>query len=424
MEQSSFPTNQTRELMSYRKVTNCRICNSTDLFSYLELPDSPLCNNLSDVPWAEQDLYELKMLLCKNCFLSQLSVVVKPEVLYSNYAYKSSTSQTFKDHCYKMAVDIQSQFKLPDNPLVLDIASNDGCLLREFKRAGFTRLIGFEPAKNIANHETYKLDELICVVNDFFSEETAKLVKGDDGGGRASVITATNVFAHVDDLHDFLRGVKWFLHEEGIFVVEVPYLPNLMKNNQFDTVYHEHLSYFLLKPLLRLFEEHGLPIFKVEEYSIHGGSIRLYASKNYYQEDRSVSELLEFEDVSGFYKVDTYIDFAARTLRVAADLQIIMNFVKNSGKKVMGYGASAKCISLINYLGLGDSIHSIVDDTPGKQGKFTPNSNLPIVDFSHFEKEKPDYILLTAWNFASEMMAKTGHLGTKYIMPIPEPRII
>ncbi len=410
--------------MSYRKVTNCRICNSTDLFPYLILPDSPLCNNLSDEP-TDQDRYELKVLLCKNCFLSQLSIVVSPEILYSNYAYKSSTSQTFKDHCYKMAESIKSEFKFLDHPLVLDIASNDGCLLREFKRAGFNRLLGFEPAKNIGNYEkSYKIDEMICVVNDFFSEDSAKRVKGDVAGGRASIITATNVFAHVDDLDDFLRGVHWFLREDGIFVVEVPYLPNLMKHNEFDTVYHEHLSYFLLKPLLRLFEEAGLQIFKVEEYPIHGGSIRLYASKHFYQEDRSVSDLLEFEEVSGFYKVDTYIDFAVRTLRVAADLQIIMKFVKDSDKKVMAYGASAKGISLINYLGLAEYIHSIVDDTPGKQGKFTPGSNLPIVDFSHFEKEKPDYILLTAWNFASEMKSKTAHLGAKYILPIPEPKII
>ena len=211
----------------------------------------------------------------------------------------------------------------------------------------------------------------------------------------------------------------------GVFVGEFPYLPNLIRENQFDTIYHEHLSYFLLGPLVRLFKSRGLPIFKVEKIPIHGGSIRIYASKSRNRSDRSVEDMLDSEHSSGFYDVSTYITFGTKVDNVRVNLTNALMSIYNMDKKVMGYGASAKGISLLNYCGIDNKyIHSIVDETPAKRGKFTPGSHIPIVGFSHFEEEKPDYILLLSWNFKEELISKTKHLGAKYIVPIPEVSVV
>ena len=414
--------------MDYKKVESCRVCKSYRLRSYLNLGSVPLCNSLQKSEYEQVEKYPIEVLFCEDCYLSQLSIVVDPKILYSDYVYHSSVSQTFKEHCYQMALTLKSEFVFTEFPLVLDIASNDGCLLREFKRAGFTRLLGFEPAKNIGTYETsYKLDELICVVNDFFCEASARSVKGDAGGGQASIITATNVFAHVDDLDDFLRGVKWFLHDNGVFVVEVPYLKHLIQKNEFDTIYHEHLSYFLLKPLVKLFERHGLPIFRVEEYPIHGGSIRIYASLNRPVES-SVTDMLRDEELAGLYNIKTYEEFNRMVMHLTEGFCTMMEMFYYECKKVVAYGASAKGISLLNYCGIKNHmITCIIDDTPDKQGKLTPGSLIPIVSYPYFEAVKPDVIVLLAWNFAEELMAKTKwhkDKGGHYVIPVPELKII
>ena len=244
-------------------------------------------------------------------------------------------------------------------------------------------------------------------------------------GGKANIITATNVFAHVDDLHDFLRGVKYSLADDGVFVVEVPYLNNLLKNNYYDTIYHEHLSYFLLHPLYKLFSMNELPIFRVEHIPIHGGSLRVYASKNYYPEEVSVVRLLQDETDAELFESKTYDSFAQKVESSCGALECLLQSLFIAGKRVVGYGASAKGISLLNYSGIKrDWIEYIVDETPEKIGKFTPGSKIPIVDFSAFEVNKPDYILLLAWNFAAELMSKTEHLNARYIIPMPEIKII
>jgi len=408
--------------LNYKRITNCRICGSKDLVPYIELPDSPLCNKLQDDK-SDSELYELKVLFCNNCYLSQLSIVVDPEVLYKeSYPYHSSVSNTFKKHCFDMAMSLKKYKNKTDGNIILDIASNDNCLLKEFRNAGDYIVYGVEPSNSFKpDYSTDSYKDAIPVIHSFWSETCL-----DHTGLRNKIdfITALNVLAHVDDLDEFMRGIVKYISEDGIFVVEVPYLPNLINNNEFDTIYHEHLSYFLLKPLKELFLNHRIPIFKVEKYPIHGGSIRIYASKSYYEQDGSVSEMIFNEESNGFYSIEKYKEFANRTLRVAADLQIIMNFIKSNNKKIMAYGASAKGISIINYLGIGKYIHSIVDDTPAKQGKITPGEKIQIVGFEYFEKEKPDYIILLAWNFAEEMMAKTKHIGSRYIVPIPVPTII
>lgn len=315
-----------------------------------------------------------------------------------------------------MVIHLKNNFNYKNEPpTVIDIAANDGCLLREFRDEGFI-VRGFEPCEELAKSSwNPEKKEFILVIPKFFNLENSKNQRSWSG---EDFITATNVFGHVDDLKDFLAAVKYQLesNNKGVFVVEVPHLLNLIKNHLFDTIYHEHLSYFLLRPLLRLFKDAGLPIFKVEKYNVHGGTIRIYAGNpGFHEIDISVGELVYEEESEGMYEISTYYDFATRVYGIGQKLQALLSGLE--GKKIMGFGASAKGISLINYLGIGKYFHSIVDETPSKQGKFTPGYNIPIVAFSHFEKEKPDRIFIFASNFLWEMVEKTAHIECEYIIP-------
>lgn len=422
--------------MDHKIPTNCRVCFSTNLKEYLDLGWMPLANKLTDVKNEAVSVYPLKVLFCDDCYLSQLSVVVDPEVLYSNYPYHSSVSQTFKLHCDEMAKKLNSMWKEPKKPegwvgdykyipKVLDIAANDGCLLREFQRNGFG-VVGVEPAKNLASNDTVlgrALDgELIPMYNDFWSDKLAQNIAS--GGNYFDFVVATNVLAHVDDLDDFLSGVERVLIDRGVFVVEVPYLPNLIKNNAFDTIYHEHLSYFLLHPLRMKYEQHGLTIIKVEQYPIHGGSIRIYAGKGNCITDPSVFAMERTEAEDGYYNFSTYENFKRQVEMVKTILKETMVSLKNSCKKVAGYGASAKGSTLLNYCGIiGSDLEYIVDDTEAKIGKYVGGVGIKIEPFVRFYENAPDYILLLAWNFSEEMKLKTKYVGAKYITPIPQVNI-
>lgn len=403
----------------FKRVEKCRACDSVELVPYLSFPDSPAVNRLLKSPDQIAETFEVKLLVCPRCFLSQLSVVVDPEYLYSEYAYHSSISKTWRDHCRQLAKDLRAKFDFTcDRPRLMDIASNDGCLMREFKAEEFD-VMGYEPCAEMAD-KTQKEGLATCC--GFFREV------GSDVNleCQKDVITATNVLAHVDDLHGFVRGVKNYLDPaRGIFVAEFPHMLNIFDYNQFDTVYHEHLSYFLLGPLRQVFKTNGLDIFRVERLEIHGGSLRIYACNSGQRPiEPSVQDCLDAENAGRMYDIEMYKEFSSWISRYHGDINTMLHFYKTTGKKVMGYGASAKGMSLINYMGVGDMVHSIVDETPYKIGKFAPGSGLPIVGFEAFEKERPDYILLLSWNFAEEMMKKTAHLGAKYIIPIPTPEVV
>jgi len=405
----------------FKPVTNCRCCESTNLIKYLDLGEVPPCNSLLKSTEQYVDRYPIEMMLCRDCFLSQLSVVIDPSILFKDYVYHSSISKTFRDHCVQLVGQISYDFVINQTDLIIDIASNDGCLLKQFKWAGFKNLVGIEPSENLT--ESY--DDLeIGSINKFFSFSNSKLLR-DTWGMGAKVITAQNVLAHVDGLDDFLRGIHYLLRDDGVFVAEFPHMMNLIKNNQIDTIYHEHLSYFLLKPLIKIFGFNGLSIFHAEEVPIHGGSLRIYASKNHNRIDYTVGEILSKESISGCYEELTYTMLNKKVYMVKETLLNTIIRIREDGKKIMGFGASAKGISLLNYFGINaNHIHSIVDETPDKIGKWTPGSNIPIVGFAEFEKEKPDYILLLAWNFEKEMRDKTSFLGCQYIIPIPDVVIV
>lgn len=417
--------------MDYKTVTECRVCKSTRLTKYLDLGLIPLANAINQTPIGKfQDKYPLQVMLCEECSLSQLSIVVDPKVLYANYPYHSGVSSTFRQHCYDLGAKLRAMWDKRDReesnpnilasisggrqqPNVLDIACNDGTLLKEFRKSGFT-VNGVEPSNIEIPHE-----DLIPVIRQFWSEKLA---------GQYAVafdfITATNVFAHVDDLDDFVRGVKLLLLPKGVFVVEVPYLMQMLVNKTFDTIYHEHLSYFTVRALNTLFNKHGMTLFKVEQNTIHGGSIRCFVSKHKYQIDSSVDYLIRTEGLMGLGRINEYHDFSIYCQELKRDLRNMFEICKSQNAKVMGYGATAKSTVLLNYCGItNDMIHSIVDETPDKQNKYTAGTDIPIVDFSHFEKEEPDFIVLLAWNFATELKQKTAHLRCLYIHPMPVVRV-
>lgn len=416
--------------MDYKEIRNCRVCGSASLKPYLEFPNSPLANKLVTQESPDSNKYPIKLLFCEECALSQLSVVVDPTIMFENYVYHSSISETFKKHCYDMAVELKEMYRPVENkdwligekpmPTVLDIASNDGCLLEQFQMVGYG-VLGIEPSKNLSDMANEKL---LMTIPEYFSEKVSMELFHSPSNQR-SFVTATNVLAHVDDINDFLLGVKHALRQDGTFVCEVPYLPNLINGNQFDTVYHEHLSYFLLGPLVRAFEKAGLHIFRVKEVPIHGGSLRIYAGKDNRQMEQSVEAYLDYEEMNGFYDYGKYLDFWVRDYGIGDKLLKLLRKIKEEGKIVVAYGAAAKGISFLNYFGISNKlIHSIVDETPAKWDKLAPGSLIPIVPFEAFEKIKPDYILLLAWNFKEELMRKTAHLGAKHIIAIPQLEVI
>lgn len=427
--------------MDYKFVTQCRICSSSLLSLYLDLGDLPLPNKLSSSEKEVSKIYPLQVVYCQECSLSQLNIVVDPKILYSNYPYHSSVSKTFQVHCKSMAKEFRKYFKDWEKPLVIDIASNDGCLLEQFKYENYY-VMGIEPCKELALKSEKKN---ISTINCFFSKEEVTNKFGANRIPGCDIITATNVFAHVDNLREFLELCHGMLRRstKSFIAIEVPYLANLIFDNQFDTIYHEHLSYFLLKPLIRLFESCDMSIFKVEEHDIHGGSIRVYAArKSYpkvetynkegkvsiipaqnecvYPEEVSVRDMEQFEEVNGLYDLKTYLEYSMRVKDVKDHLKSLLEDLKLQGKRVVGYGASAKGIMMMNGCWIDSSyVEAVVDDTKAKQGKFIPGCGIPIVSSEYFEKNKPDYILLLSWNFAEELKEKTRHLGAKYITAIP-----
>lgn len=408
--------------MDYKAVKNCRVCGSDWLEKYLDLGNLPLANALVDSPqWVEK--YPLELLLCKRCHLTQLSIVVEPRILYSNYPYESSVSGVYKDHARNLAKSLKENFTFSNNPpTVLDIAANDGCLLNQFRKEGFC-VRGVEPCERLANK--CMLEYLIPMQTNFWSDDTARYARAWSG---EDVITATNVFAHVDDVHSFLRGVNYHFenNRKGILIIEVPHFLKFIQNNEFDTVYHEHLSYFLLGPLMTVLASHGLRVFKVERIPIHGGSIRVYASQwEYPTESELIREILTEEARLNENDFEAYKELKNYVFTIKTNLYNAVESLVKSGKKVVAYGASAKGCTLLNYCGLDNHLISYcVDETPYKIGKYIPGVNVPIKPFSEFEQDKPDYILLTAWNFKEVMMEKTKHVGAKYILPIPMVEII
>jgi len=406
----------------YKKHNFCRICGGKNLVSYLDLGNMPLANSfIGPSQIKNEQKFPLNVLLCRDCYFSQLSVVVDPKILFSKYAYRSAISDSFKKHCAELAKG-QSRKILQKGDLVVDIASNDGSLLAEFKKLG-NRVLGIEPAKNIAKIANGQQIETLAK---FWSTDVATNVQKKYK--KAKIITAFNVFAHVDDMHGFVEAAKMLLSDDGYLIIESPHVLNLIEKTEFDTIYHEHLSYLSLKPLKRLIESHGLKIARVKTFDIHGGSIRMYIEhKNRNTSDGSLQKVIAKEQSKGLYSLRYYKQFEKRVEKIKNDLIAEVKKLKKQNKKISGFAASAKGNTLLNFCGIGhESIDFIFDDTPEKQNKLYPGVHIPVISSEFLLEKNPDYLLILAWNLAEEIIFKTKKFqkrGGKYILPIPSLRI-
>jgi 2-polyprenyl-3-methyl-5-hydroxy-6-metoxy-1,4-benzoquinol methylase len=368
--------------------------------------------------------YPLKVCVCENCSLMQLVHVIPAEIMFRNYLYIPSTSKTMMQHFEEMADETMKVVGARKNQLVIDIGSNDGALLSYYKEKGM-EILGIDPAENIVRDANKRKIRSLCA---FFSEKTAEEVEKEYG--KAKLITATNVIAHIDDLHSVVKGVKKLLHPQGLFVMEAPYVIDLIDKNEFDTIYHEHLSYFSVRPLMKLFDMFGMKIVDVRKQKIHGGTIRVYAAhkESTFAEHPRVSKFVTEENLKKLHLRSTYDEFGRRVKVIKRDLLSFLKRIKKEGRSIIGYGAAAKGNVLTNYCGITtELVDYVVDSTPYKHGKYTPGTHLPIFPESKLDKESPDYALLLSWNFADEIIQKQQKFrerGGQFIITIPYLKIV
>lgn len=405
----------------------CRSCGGANLSVVLSLGRTPLANALLTAEQLSEpeQTYPLDLALCPDCALVQITETVPPEKLFREYFYLSSFSDTMVRHAEELAGRIVAARSLDGRSLVAEVASNDGYLLQFYRRAGVP-VLGIEPARNIAR--VAEQERGVPTVCEFFGEELARELAAD--GRRADVIHANNVLAHVADLNGFVRGLAIMLKEGGAAVIEVPYLKEMIDHTEFDTIYHEHLCYFSLTALERLFRRHGLRIEDVERIPLHGGSLLLTAGKEGAGAPVSpaVGELLAAEAEWGVDGLELYRDFTARVGRLRAELVALLSSLKAEGKRIAVYGASAKGSTLLNYFGVGrETLDYVVDRSTIKQSYYTPGTHLPIRAPETLLEDLPDYVLLLTWNFADEILAQQSEYrrrGGRFIIPIPQVRVV
>ena len=413
-------------MSKYHKKNECRICSSNNLELILDLGEQPPSNAFIKKEDLEkhEDKFPLRLYLCKECYLLQLLDIVDKEILFKEYLYLTSASKPSVNHFKKYAYDVYEEFlKQSKNPLVIEIGSNDGTLLKEFKKLGCS-VLGIEPAKNIAKIAN---DAGITTENSFLNHH---IVKKKSLEKKASVIVGNNVFGHIDDLKEFMKCVKILSKEKGVFIFEVPYVVNLIQKLEFDTVYHEHLSYFSLIPLIRLMDEFNLEIFDVKKQKVHGGTIRVFVSeKNNFKKTINFEKMIKFEKEFGINEIQTYQKFSENVKELKNKLQNKLLKFKKEGKIIFGYGAPAKGNVLLNYCNIGTKfLDYIIDTTPLKQGLYTPGMHIPVKsDKEKIEKPSQQIALLLAWNYEQAIINKEELFlknGGKFLIPIPIPKII
>lgn len=408
------------------KYSCCRVCQDTALEKVWSLGMQPLANAFlrKEELESEELFLPLDVYFCHSCFLLQLCDVVPPEILFRDYVYASSTSQSFVAHFESFANSVIQQFQLKPDSLVIDIGSNDGILLRPFKSLGI-QVLGVEPAKNIAN---IAIQNGVDTITDFFNPDLAQKVVRERGG--ADIITATNVFAHVNNLQEFVEASKVLLKDDGVLIIEVPYLVDLIEKRLWDTVYHEHLSYFSVQPLTMLFNRNDMRIIEVQRKATHGGSLRVFITKRTTdtEVDESVGELLKGEETLGLHSKTTFTHFSDSIRANKLQLVQLLKQIKSQGKRIAGYGAPAKGNTLLNYCGIGlETLDFIVDDSVLKQGLYTPGTHIPVVSLRRLYEDRPDYVLILAWNFAASIINNLSDFrkgGGRFIIPVPQAHIV
>ena len=404
----------------------CRFCNSNLSKIFADLGDSPLANSyLKESDFVNEKFYPLCTFLCENCFLVQLDEIETPENIFSEYAYFSSFSTSWLKHAKDYVDMIIPKLSLDENSLVIEIASNDGYLLQNFTGKHIP-VMGIEPAQNIAKSA---IEKNIPTLTKFFDSHLAKDLVSKKK--TADLIIGNNVFAHVPCLNDFVIGLKILLKPNGVITLEFPHLLQLMQNNQFDTIYHEHFSYFSLITAKKIFEYHDLKIFDVEELSTHGGSLRLYIThfdNNQINKNTEVDSIIEKEKKFGLTQINTYENFSKNIIQIKTNLLNFIEKAKKNSKTLVCYGAPAKGNTLLNYCGLSKTqIDYTVDKNPSKQNLFLPGTHIPIFSPEKIKETKPDFILILPWNLQEEILNELNYVkswGCQFIISIPEVKVL
>jgi len=405
--------------------STCRFCSTPLTHTFCDLGMSPLSNSYiaADELQAEEQFYPLHAYVCGACFLVQLDEFASPQEIFSDYAYFSSFSDSWLEHCKDYTQLMQSRLGLDESSLVVEIASNDGYLLQYFVDAGIP-VLGVEPAANVAAAAE---DKGILTIVKFFGTETARELVG--AGQQADLLLGNNVLAHVPDINDFVAGMAIALKPGGVITMEFPHLLQLIQNNQFDTIYHEHFSYLSLLSVEQIFARHGLQVFDVDEIPTHGGSLRIYArlADNEPVSDNIIA-LRKKEADGRLSNLDTYAAFGEKAQEIKRSLLDFLSAAKREGKRVAAYGAPAKGNTLLNYCGVRQEfIDFTVDRNPAKQNRFLPGTHLPVYAPEKLSDTKPDYVLILPWNIKDEIMDKMQHIrdwGGKFVVPIPKVEVL
>jgi len=409
----------------YRRTT-CRLCDSDQITPILTLAPTPPANAFvaTEALEHEQERFPLELWFCEACAHVQILDIVDPAVLFRDYVYVSGTSPVFIKHFEEYAKTLISDYALDPGALAVDIGSNDGTLLGFFKAGGLD-VLGIDPAVDIAAGATASGIE---TWPEFFDTGLARRIRNERGP--AAVVTANNVFAHADDLGGIADGIHDLLDDQGIFAFEVSYLLDVYEKTLFDTIYHEHLSYHSVKPLVDFFSAHGMRLIRAERIGTHGGSLRGIACRKEADHalDDSVATLIKREADLGLHDTDTFQAFGQHISALRDELGALLRGLKSAGKTIAGYGAPAKATTLMYHFDLGPGIIDfIVDDSPLKQGLYSPGMHIPVLPSSALAERKPDYLLILAWNFAEPIMRNNAafiEAGGHFIVPIPKVEVL
>jgi SAM-dependent methyltransferase len=404
----------------------CRFCGTALQHTFVDLGMSPLCESyLRPEQLNEMEpFYPLHVFVCEKCFLVQLEEFVSPDHIFTEYAYFSSYAESWLDHSRKYVDQMVDRFALGQQSLVTEIASNDGYLLQYFVKKQIP-VLGIEPAANVAK---VAVEKGVPTLVKFFGAQLASELAAN--GRQADLLVGNNVLAQVPDLRDFVAGIKSLLKPRGTLTLEFPHLLQLMEGNQFDTIYHEHFSYFSFLAAEKIFEAHGLTLYDVEELFTHGGSLRIYGRHSEDSTNRvtpRVASLKSKEMDYGLARLDTYRAFGEKVKKTKRELLQCLIRAKGAGKSIVGYGAPGKGNTLLNYCGIGkDFLDYTVDRNPYKQGRFTPGTHIPIYTPDKIRETRPDYLLILPWNLKSEIMQQMSFIrewGGEFIIPIPAAAI-
>lgn len=413
----------------YRARGDCRFCGGTNLVKVLDFGKVPLAGGfLKEKDFTEEKFYPLDLSFCQDCFLVQVSNVVPADVLFKNYFYFSSSIVTLVEHCAEFAKETMERFlKDVEKPSVFEIGCNDGVLLKPFAAMG-ANAVGMDPATNVVNSITSKD---ITVINDYFTEKNAATLR--DENGPFDAIVSSYSFAHIDDMVDVIKGVITLLKDNGVFIFEVYYLGTLIDEMQYDMIYHEHMSYYSLQSLTLFLKQYDMEIFDIKfTPGVRSGAVRFYARNIGKRDEKSTAsfeDMMKYEKEKGFDRVETFLSYADRVRGTKEELLKVLDGIKKEGKIIIGYGASGRGTTIMNYCGIDRSyLDYVVDDAPAKHGFFTPGTHVPIYPWEHTKEERfPEYSLLFAWSFITEVKKRRADYlkeGGKFIVPLPKVSVV